>query len=57
VSTFGLSQGVAVFDANGQPVGEVATGATAFDMTFDDANALYVVTAQQQALKFELGQQ
>jgi hypothetical protein len=26
-------------------------------MTFDDANALYVVTAQQQALKFELGQQ
>jgi serine/threonine protein kinase/sugar lactone lactonase YvrE len=57
VSTFGLSQGVAVFDASGQPAGEIATGGTPFDMTFDDANDLYVVTAQQQAQKFSLGQQ
>ena len=57
VSTFGLAQGVAVYDADGRPVGQVSTAGTPFDMTFDDANSLYVVTAMQQAAKFTLGQQ
>ncbi|MBC8077114.1 MAG: protein kinase [Chloroflexales bacterium] len=57
VSTFGQAQGVAVFDADGRQVDEIGTDGAVFDMTFDDANNLYTVTAQQQAVKFVQAQQ